>query len=658
MTIGSRRRITRQTLFAVIPEYRDAESSEAAERMFERDKAEILELGIPLGTEVDSWDSSIVHYRVDAAHGADTALDLTPDEYTVALAASRAWDEAAAGGAARRVRAKLLSLGYQADPDLARRTPRGSVESLAVLTPLMEAVSRSRSVGFRYRAADGRLAERRIDPWIVGVHGGHWYVVGHDRDRDAQRVFRASRIESFPKLGGEIRQHAPEGLDLATVLRGSATVEEPQEVRLRVEPYKALALRDRAGAALEATEVTLPAMEQDRARRSVLSESRWVTLLAPGPWREEVAEALGAVVAVHEGEDPERRQRLVEESVPRRSRKVRASTSGIDQVSRLIAEAAYVMSRDGAELSVMAAEFGITEQQLITDLQVLFVCGDLGTGWEDFIEAEWEGGIVRVRNADALRRPLRLSATETTALLAGLGALGPAAGPEREVVEELRRKLSATLEDPRTAADPVSEPARAEVVPAPARREDAVLEAVHRALADGAPLVIRYSPPDRPGTTVRRIHPLALETASGRAYLRADCELAGAERTFRLDRIVQTDADPASATANRSDPGEEDAIGESRTSLRDRLPGGTVWLRLDPPAAWLAESFEAAEVRDLPEGGILARLEHPVLAALIDGVVEGAGAAEVLSPPSLRDLIVTIAGSAAERHHGAGGDTL
>ena len=126
MTIGSRRRIDRAKLFSVIPDYAEATSEQAAERMFERDKAAIIELGLPLVSERDLFDENTVYYRIDAARSG-AVLDLTTEEYTVLLAASRAWDATAAGGAARRVRAKLLSLGHDADPDLLRRTTRGEI---------------------------------------------------------------------------------------------------------------------------------------------------------------------------------------------------------------------------------------------------------------------------------------------------------------------------------------------------------------------------------------------------------------------------------------------------------------------------------------------------------------------------------------------------
>jgi predicted DNA-binding transcriptional regulator YafY len=654
MTIGSRSRIDRAQLFDVIPDYANAESEDAAEKMFERDKAAILELGLPLVSERDTWDESRVLYRIAGGESAGT-LDVTPEEYTVLLAASRAWDDAAAGGAARRVRSKLLSLGIEADPDLLRRTPRGALESLPVLTPLLEAVTQGRRVVFSYRTAGGRLADRTVEPWVVAVHEGRWYVWGHDLDREEPRLFRASRIESYPRLKGRAGAPRPAHTSIEEALaRSDAGVEHAPAV-LAVEPFKALALRDSVGAALSTPVIELPDVARTQARRTVLAEPRWITLHAPEPWRRELRAVLDAIAERHDA--PADLADLERASV-RRGPRIRVSPSGTDHLSRLIGEASYVLSRGEVELEQIAEEFAITTEQVITDLQVLFVCGDLGTGWEDLIEAEWDSGMVRVRNADALRRPLRLSTPEATALLAGLATLDPAAGEEASLVESARRKLVAHLGDapgPSGQAAPAATGASPGTVPdADARAEQTsgqadgsarraiVLSALQDAIGTDSSLVIRYSPPNTPGTTVRRIHPVELQAVGSRSYVRARCELAGAERSFRLDRIVEILGDDAELTAREPTAGEPSGSGGR---IED-----DVWLRLGGAGQWIAEAFEAAEIRDLEPGTAFARLHRPVRTALVDAVIEAADAAEVLAPDDLRDEIATISRAGAARH--------
>lgn len=700
MTIGSRRRVTRETLFRVIPEYADAPSKETAERLFERDKADIIGLGLDLRSETDPWDEAIVHYRIARTGGELPALDLTPAEYTVLLAASRAWDDASAGGAARRVRAKLLSLGQEADPDLVRRTPQGAVESLPVLTPLLEAVSARHAVTFRYRAASGAAMDRRVEPWIVGVHDGAWYVLGHDLDREATRIFRASRIESYPRVKGVATIDAPTDLDLAAAVDGAGHgASETDDAVLDLAPYKALTLRDRVGAAVDAPRITLPGCSRAEARRLVLSSSRWAVLTEPSAWRDEIAAVCTHIAERHaRAVDPAELQ----SGTVRERAAIRTPSTSTDHLSRLISEASYVLSRGEAELSAMAAEFGITEKRLIEDLQILFVCGDLGAGWEDLIDAEWEDGWVRVRNADALQGPLRLSAPEVTALLAGLAALGTAGGEERALLASARDKLCAALgaqkeDDDEAAHAPVrtadgsgGEAATASSAAVGKRPEadggaaqhltriDRIVARIQEALDGDAPLVLRYSPPDRPGTSVRRVRPLRLESSTGRAYLRAvDLDLAesteeaaDAERTFRTDRIVEIIDDPAGpaggdapvetgaapggqgaapTTGQGSEP-EAPSPGPSVASGAD-AEAEAAWLRLDPPAAWIAEAFGAAEVRDLGEGeGLIVRIDRPVRSALLDAVMEAAGAAELLMPSVLREEIALLARTAGARH--------
>ena len=652
MTIGSRRRIDRAKLFSVIPDYAEATSEQAAERMFERDKAAILELGLPLVSERDVLDENTVHYRIAAAPST-AVLDLTTEEYTVLLAASRAWDAATAGGAARRVRAKLLSLGHDADPDLLRRTPRGAVESLPVLSPLLDAVVTGRSVRFTYRGTHGAPTQRHVEPWVVGVHEGHWYVHGYDLGRSAPRVFRASRIESFPAEGPAAKQPRPEQIDLSAVLERVLDSDDRASAELRAAPFKALALRDRAAASLDAEQLRLPVLPRPAARRLVLADVRWVELVAPAPWREEIAEVLSSIAIAHEG--PADISSL-EAAATRPAPRIRLTPQSGDHLSRLISAASYVMSRGEADLAELADALAITEKQLVTDLQVLFVCGDMGAGWEDLIEAEWEHGTVRVRNAEPLRRALSLSAVEITALLAGLAALEPAAGEAERVVESARAKLLAGMagEEPAEGAPAPPVPHREEIAEAisaderaarTADRAEQVLAAVGTALraeegAEGSALTIRYSSADRVGTSVRRIRPLRIESDGTRSYLLADCELAEGRRRFRLDRIVEILPDDTPM----SRPGDD-----VEADLSGRVEG-QVWLRLEPAGHWIGESFGAAELRDGVDGTSYARLDSPVRAPLVDAVLEAAGAAEVLAPPALRDTIVTVARAGAVRH--------
>src|SRR5699024_11532848 len=100
--------------------------------------------------------------------------------------------------------------------------------------------------------------------------------------------------------------------------------------------------------------------------RRLLASIRWVELLEPARWRDELAEVLAAIAAAHEGEaDLSALDRAAVRPQPR----IRVSPQSGDHLSRLISAASYVMSRDEVQLAELSEALGVSEKQLITDLQ-------------------------------------------------------------------------------------------------------------------------------------------------------------------------------------------------------------------------------------------------------------------------------------------------
>lgn len=110
------------------------------------------------------------------------------------------------------------------------------------------------------------------------------------------------------------------------------------------------------------------------------------------------------------------------------------SGGATERLSRLLAMVPYLLARQGIPLAEAAAQFGISERQLVKDLELLFVCGTPGHMPDDLIEAEWDTGHVYLGNADAIARPLRLGVDEALALIVGLRTLGEVPGLDRKSV--------------------------------------------------------------------------------------------------------------------------------------------------------------------------------------------------------------------------------
>lgn len=217
--LSTRRALTAAQIREAVPGY--PESFEAFKRMFERDKEELRELGIPLETDLSSPGDEDAGYRIQREAYELPEITLEPDEAAVLGLAARVWRRAELAGAAAGALLKLRAAGIDAEDTTQIGIEPRVHTGEAAFGPLWEAVMERRPVTFAYRAA-GRAGaqQRRLEPWGVVNRHGRWYVAGHDTDRDAGRVFRLSRIEgpvSFSGPPGSVV--VPAGTDVRELVR-------------------------------------------------------------------------------------------------------------------------------------------------------------------------------------------------------------------------------------------------------------------------------------------------------------------------------------------------------------------------------------------------------------------------------------------------------
>lgn len=247
--LSSRQYLPAMSIRRIVPGYVDAPSDEAFFRMFERDKAELRELGVPLETGRSAGFDGSEGYRIARRDYELPAIDLEPDEAAAVALAARLWDSPQLAGAAQGALRKLRAAGVEVDTDNpAVVQPRVRAVEPA-LAPLIAAVQAGQAVTFPHRkhpSADA--AVRTVEPWGVVSWRGRWYVVGHDRDRRATRCFRVSRIVGPVRtVGGIDAVSRPEGVDLLKIVAVSS---EPSPVahsaRLWLAEGRAQGLRRRA----------------------------------------------------------------------------------------------------------------------------------------------------------------------------------------------------------------------------------------------------------------------------------------------------------------------------------------------------------------------------------------------------------------------------
>jgi proteasome accessory factor B len=288
--------ITAERLRETIPGYSDAPSDEAFKRMFERDKEDLRDLGIPLETgTMSGWDDE-VGYRIARGDYALPELTLEPDEAAAVALAARMWTSASLGATATRALRKLEAAGVEIIDLPEGLQPRVGAGGTGFPT-VAEAVREARVITFNYRGAnDSDVAARRVEPWGVVWWHSRWYLVGNDLDRAAPRVFRLSRIVGEPKATGSAGAvTVPPNVDLRALVAANDPRDTGAQARVKVRHDHAIGLRRQT---IDISHedgwdiITLPCPDPHRLAEQVLAYGPDAILLSPAEARDAVLQRL------------------------------------------------------------------------------------------------------------------------------------------------------------------------------------------------------------------------------------------------------------------------------------------------------------------------------------------------------------------------------
>ena len=311
-----------------------------------------------------------------------------------------------------------------------------------------------------------------------------------------------------------------------------------------------------------------------------------------------------------------------------------------ERLRRLLALVPYVMSRRSVPVKDAAAKFGMTERELIADLNLVW-CVELRSP-DPYcpIDLSYEGGEISVSEAESISRPLRLVKDEVPATLTALHVLENLALGDDEA-DALTRTI-AKIEDAVGAAAAASGQLAVDLWKPEGDDFKARAASIREALAAGRRLHLRYYVPRRDEATERDVDPMRLLVVEGRTYLEGWCYRAEEVRRFRLDRIMDLSVlDVAVSLPAEAAPVDVEQ-GLFRPSERDLM----VELELSPAAQWVPEYFPCESVTDLGEGRLRITLRTPDTGWVRRLALRLGGAARVVSPESLATEVRTAAATA------------
>ncbi|GAA3780402.1 WYL domain-containing protein [Streptomyces coacervatus] len=298
--------------------------------------------------------------------------------------------------------------------------------------------------------------------------------------------------------------------------------------------------------------------------------------------------------------------------------------NAIDQTRRMLSLVTYLKERPGARVEDVARAFGITEDELVSDLDVLPMCGTSFRGG-DLLDIDTDGERIWWHNPDDVAEPLRIAADEATALLVAARAVSTLPGlreSDRQALLRANAKLEAAAGEAAGASSRLS---------VTFESEGGVFADVDRAISERRRLWIRYYSPARDELTEREIDPIRLVSV-GHTYVEAWCRRSEARRTFRLDRVAEIRIlDEPSA------PPEIELRDLSEALVQPAAEDPEVVVEVGPGGRWVAEYYPHDSADELPDGGLRITLRTPDPASLRRLALRLGRDGRIVSPPELAD---------------------
>jgi proteasome accessory factor C len=258
-----------------------------------------------------------------------------------------------------------------------------------------------------------------------------------------------------------------------------------------------------------------------------------------------------------------------------------------ERMRRVLAIVPWIVANNGVRLSEVAARFGISERELTSDLEVVWMVGLPPYTPDSLVEVVIEEGRVWIHYADFFERPLRLTPAQGLALLASADALLglPGTDPDGPLARALA-KLASTLG--------VDADLGVEIDLGTA--EAGVLDELRRAVHERREVALSYYSYGRDVHTQRDVAPWRLFADGGAWYLHGWCQHAGDERIFRVDRIAAVEV--LDRPRSREPEGGEDAM----ATFQPQPDDPRVTLDLAPAAAWVSDHYPVEQVEVRADG--------------------------------------------------------
>ena len=188
----------------------------------------------------------------------------------------------------------------------------------------------------------------------------------------------------------------------------------------------------------------------------------------------------------------------------------------------------YILENPGVSITKLAKQFSVTEKQIESDLQLVFMCGLPGYTPYELIDLIFEEGIVSIIDPQVLDKPRRFTKSELVVIALGLQLLG-----------ELSSSDSTRLSKIKLLSNKITQLGSSNsVIFAPSSSKSPFVEVISKAITNKTSLTMQYQSLVKDEVSIRAIFPHNLYFMNGNLYLSAMDLAAKADRVFKVELIM------------------------------------------------------------------------------------------------------------------------
>jgi len=187
----------------------------------------------------------------------------------------------------------------------------------------------------------------------------------------------------------------------------------------------------------------------------------------------------------------------------------------------------YILENPGISIGKLAKQFSVSEKQVESDLQLIFMCGLPGYTPYELIDLIFEDGVVSIIDPQVLDKPRRFTKSELVVIALGLQLLSELSASDATRSGKLQLLSNKIMKLGGSNS----------IVIAPSSSKSPYVEVITRAITDKKSLTMQYQSLVKDEISVRSIIPHSLYLMNGNLYLSALDLKAKSDRIFKVELI-------------------------------------------------------------------------------------------------------------------------